>query len=98
MGHGADAGGVSRFSYLKRIHENKVDGGLPLQKCRIQEQRRGKWWMMDDGVAAVTQTLHSANPAEKSGSDLGGAVDTARRMEQYQEPAVALCKYMESLL
>lgn len=33
----------------------------------------------------MTQTLYSANPAEKSGSDLDGAADTARRMEQYQE-------------
>lgn len=29
----------------------------------------------------MAQTLHSANPAEKSGSDLDGAADTARHME-----------------
>lgn len=52
----------------------RLTGGYPCKTPYTGKRESGRG-------NVVTQTLRSANPAEKSGSDLDGAADTARRME-----------------
>lgn len=66
----------------------RLTGAYPCKNTvyRKRERSGGETSLIiDDGVTPVTQTLHSANPAEKSGSDLDGAADTARRVVPFSE-------------